>query len=93
MRQAACLPKRKVVNFIGAAETQPIRRQDVIALGKLRQQKFPTDFSAAAELATMQQHDRAALAGLEIVRANAVDGNVATMNLQVLLLPSRESLS
>ena len=57
MREAAPLAEGEIVDLVGAAEAEPVRRQHVVALGEFRQHEFPTDLRAAAEFAAVQQHD------------------------------------
>ena len=54
-------------------EPQHVRRQHSIARGEGGNVTLPTEFGAGTELATVQQHHRVAIAGLQIARGQAVD--------------------
>jgi hypothetical protein len=74
----------EVEHLVGAAEAQMIGRDDVEMLADRGDVELPRQLGGAAELGRVQQQHRwplalEAFAGLEIVRVDAVDGNVLAL--------------
>lgn len=74
----------EVAQLVGPAETQPVRRDHPEVPGQRANIEFPAQLGAAAELAGVQEHDRRAVSGIEIVRADAADVEVAAPDRLVI---------
>src|SRR5947209_5502308 len=62
--------------YFGAfAEAEPIRRQYPKVPRQRRDGELPRQLSAAAKFARVQQHNRKAVTGFQVMRAHSVDQN------------------